>query len=108
MKNSIGLQAVFWSFSQGWDTNCEKCKYGPRTFAEKSALARLGTLRLPVLPVIDTKPGSAGPLKARLPVCNANGRAKPQNGRDGNCLYRTEFKCLPFEFFFEEPHRANP
>jgi hypothetical protein len=40
-------------------------------------LVRLSAFRLPALPVIDTKAGSAGLLQAKPPDCNAIGRIKP-------------------------------
>jgi hypothetical protein len=39
-------------------------------------LATLSAFRLPVFPVIDTNPGSAGLLQAKQPDCNVIGRIK--------------------------------
>jgi len=108
VKNLTGLQTAFWNFSLDQaDTHCEKRVYASRTFAELLTLARLSAFRLPALPAIDTKPGSAAlpqaNCRAAAPLAEANSR----NGRDGNFWHKGKFPSLPFDFCLEEyrpPH----
>lgn len=70
------LRAAFWNFSQDCaNTRCEKCGYGSLTFAKLLALARPGTFRLQLLPVIDGKLFR----RTAMPMAKSH-----ENGRDGN------------------------